>query len=204
MPRNRPAAPVSQRIPPHSGVALTLEAGDELLVFDPAGEQVADVIAFNRADLGDCLSPGRSIDYAGTIYLTTGNLLYSNRSHPLFRIVEDTVGRHDLLLAPCSSDMFRILYDADDSHPSCFANLCHSLADHGVRPDDIAGTFNVFMNVEVAPDGKVLVLPPRSRAGDHVSLRAEMDLLVGVTACSAELTNNGKLKPIDIEVHPRT
>ena len=42
--------------------------------------------------------------------------------------------------------------------------------------------------------------PPRSRAGDYLLLRAEMDLVVGVTACSAELSNNGSFKPIDVEV----
>jgi uncharacterized protein YcgI (DUF1989 family) len=28
-----------------------------------------------------------------------------------------------------------------------------------------------------------------------------MDMVVGVTACSAELSNNGTFKPIDVEVH---
>ena len=63
------------------------------------------------------LSSGRTIDYANTIYLTTGNILYSNRSRPMWTIVEDTVGRHDFLLTPCSLEMFRILYQ-DQRTPS--------------------------------------------------------------------------------------
>lgn len=33
-----------------------------------------------------------------------------------------------------------------------------------------------------------------------MDLRAEMDLVVGVTACSAEKSNNHSFKPIDLEV----
>jgi hypothetical protein len=33
-----------------------------------------------------------------------------------------------------------------------------------------------------------------------VDLRAEMDLIVGVTACSAEKSNNYSFKPIDVEI----
>ena len=63
--------------------------------------------------------------------------------------------------------------------------------------DRIGGT---FMNVDVLPSGELRILPPKSRAGDHLLLRAEMDLIVGVTACSAELSNNGSFKPIDVEI----
>ncbi|MFN2581487.1 MAG: DUF1989 domain-containing protein [Candidatus Dormibacteria bacterium] len=194
------ATPMRRRIARQSGTALELRCGDLLTVVDPFGEQVADVTAFSSTDHRETLSPGRTIDYAGSIYITTGAKLYSNRSGVLFTIVEDTVGRHDILLTPCSDEMFRILYDAAPGHPSCFGNLCHALEPYGVRPDDIAGTFNVFMNVEVGADGTVSVLPPRSRPGDRLTLRAERDVVVGVTACSAELSNNGTFTPIDIEV----
>ena len=48
--------------------------------------------------------------------------------------------------------------------------------------------------------GEIAVRPPASRAGDYIDLRAEMDLVVGITACSAELCNNGSFKPIDVSV----
>ena len=43
-------------------------------------------------------------------------------------------------------------------------------------------------------------MPPRSRPGDRFELRAEMPLIVGLTACSAEMSNNYRLKPIDYDV----
>ena len=57
------------------------------------------------------------------------------------------------------------------------------------------------MNVEMAQDGRVTVGPPRSKPGDSIELRAEMDLIVGLTACSAEMSNNYRFKPICYELH---
>ncbi|MEP6551198.1 MAG: urea carboxylase-associated family protein, partial [Gemmatimonadales bacterium] len=127
--------------------------------------------------------------------------LYSNRSRPMWTIVEDTVGRHDFLLTPCSPETFEIIYNTKGHHPSCFANLARALAPYGIAPDSIPTTFNVFMNVEILPTGELSILPPRSREGDSILLRAEMDMIVGVTACSAELSSNGSFKPIDVEVY---
>jgi uncharacterized protein YcgI (DUF1989 family) len=56
------------------------------------------------------------------------------------------------------------------------------------------------MNVEIDPAGRLSILPPHSKAGDTITLRAEMDLIVGLTACSAEISNNYKLKPISFEI----
>jgi len=186
---------------PQTGIGFTLDKGRRLRIIDPRGEQVSDLVAFAQADAGEWLSSGRSIDYANTIYLTTGHVLYSNRSRPMFTLLEDRVGRHDFLLTPCSPETFQIIYDNHDPHPSCFMNLATNLAPFGIAPDQIPTTFNVFMNVLVAPSGELTIGPPTSKAGDYLDLRAEMDLIVGVTACSAEMSNNYSFKPIDVEVY---
>ena len=185
---------------PQTGTAFTVRRGQLLRIIDPDGEQVSDLTAFAADDNREWLSSGRTIDYANTIYLTTGHTLYSNRSRPMFTIVEDTVGRHDFLLTPCSPETFAILYGTTGHHPSCFENLATHLAPLGITPDMIPTTLNVFMNVEVLPSGELRILPPKSRPDDYLLLRAEMDLVVGVTACSAELSNHGSFKPIDVEV----
>lgn len=186
---------------PQTGTGFALQRGQILRIIDPAGEQVSDLMAYAKDDLGEWLSSGRSIDYANTIYLTTRHVLYSNRSNPMFTILEDRVGRHDFLLTPCSPETFRIIYEHKGHHPSCFENLCKGLAPYGVAPDSIPTTFNIFMNVMLAEDGELTIGPPRSKAGDYIDLRAEMDMVVGVTACSAEMSNNHSFKPIDVEVY---
>ena len=189
-----------RHLPPQTGTGLIVRKGQLLRIIDPAGEQVSDLAAFSQHDPSEWMSSGRTIDYANTIYVTAGHTLYSNRSRPMWTIVEDTVGRHDFLLTPCSPETFTIIYKTTTHHPSCFENLVRNLAPFGIPADAIPTTLNVFMNVVVQPDGSLEILPPRSRAGDYLLLRAEMDLIVGITACSAELSNNGTFKPIDVEL----
>ncbi|KQM65069.1 urea carboxylase-associated protein [Sphingomonas sp. Leaf17] len=189
---------IANRIPPRSGTAFTMKAGQMLSVIDPTGEQVADLLAFNAADIREVVSSGRTLDYANRIYLTTGDLLYSNRSRPMLEIVRDDVGRHDFLLTPCSRDTFRIIYGDTDPHRGCFGNLAAALAPYGVVEDDIPVAFNCFMNVPVdGATGAFMVEAPLSRAGDRIAFVAKMDLVIGLTACSALQSNNGSFKPID-------
>jgi uncharacterized protein YcgI (DUF1989 family) len=191
-----------QRLAPQTGTAFELSRGQHLRVIDPLGEQVSDLVAFAQADRREWLSSGRTFDYNDTIYLTTGARLYSNRSVPMLTIVADTVGRHDFLYTPCSRDTFAIIYKTTGHHPSCFENLSTSLRRFGIEPDSIPTTFNIFMNVEIAPNGALSIPPPRSTPGDYVEFKAEIDLIVGLTACSAEISNNYRFKPIDYEISP--
>ncbi|RPD47890.1 urea carboxylase-associated family protein [Hymenobacter sediminis] len=188
-------------IPPRSGTAFVLRKGQKLKVVDVEGEQVSDFVCYNLEDRAEYLSSGRTIDYAETIFLTKGHPFYSNRSNIMFELVEDTVGRHDFLLTPCSADTFRIIYGHQHPHRGCFGNLCEALKEYGISPDAIPICFNIFMHVTVDGNtGKVDVLPPKSKAGDYVILEAKTDLLVGMTACSAEMSNNYAFKPIGYEI----
>ncbi|TXC73535.1 urea carboxylase-associated family protein [Sphingorhabdus soli] len=188
-------------IPPRSGVAFTLDKGQRLTVIDPKGEQVADLLAFARDDVAEVISSGRTLDYASRIYLTTGDRLYSNRSNVMLDIVDDTVGRHDFLLTPCSKDTFRIIYGDTDPHRGCFGNLAAALAPYGVAEDMIPVAFNCFMNVPVNGEtGELTVEPPLSKAGDRIVFEAQADLVIGLTACSALQSNNGSFKPIHYEI----
>jgi len=184
-------------IAPRSGTAFALRQGQVLTVYDPLGSQVADCLAFAADDVREVLSNGRTFDYEETIQLTTGHHLWSNRSRVMLEIIEDTLGRHDFLLAPCSEATFRHFYKDKPLHRGCFGNLAEALAPFGVEPDAIPVAFNLFMNVPVNGDsGQIRVLPPTSKPGDFIRLRAAMDCIIGLTACSAYDSNGGSFKPI--------
>ncbi len=187
-------------IPERSGTAFRLTQGRSLTVIDPRGVQVADLLAYNADDIDEVISSGRTLDYAETIRLTTGHILYSNRSRPMLEIVEDTVGVHDFLLTPCSYDTFHHFYPDLPPHRGCFGNLAAALEPYGVTPDRIPAAFNCFMNVPVDASGRLSVLPPISKAGDRIVFRAAMDLVIGLTACSAPASNGGSFKPIHYRV----
>lgn len=183
-------------IPPRSGTAFLLRAGETLRVIDPEGGQVSDMLAFMAADVRECLSNGRTFDYEETIRLTTGNRLWSNRSTPMLEIVEDRAGAHDFLLTPCSEATFRHFYPGKPVHRGCFGNLAEALAPFGVHPDAIPVAFNIFMNVPVDGEGKLQVVAPTTKPGDFVRCRALADLIIGLTACSAYDSCGGSFKPI--------
>lgn len=188
-------------ISPRSGVSFILKKGERLKVIDIEGEQVSDFICYNFYNTAEHLSSGRTIDYAETIFLSTGHSFYSNRSNIMFEMIEDTVGRHDFLLTPCSADTFRIIYGHTSPHRGCLGNLATVLKQYNIEADDVPTCFNIFMNVDVNGEtGKIAVLPPKSKAGDYVLIEAKMDLIIGMTACSAEMSNNYSFKPIGYEI----
>jgi uncharacterized protein len=189
-----------ETIEKQTGAAFELKKGQLLKVIDPQGEQVSDMVLFNAGDTREKLSSGKTLDFENTILITKGHHLWSNRSQKMMEILEDTNGRNDFLLAPCSPETFQIIYNNHDYHPSCFENLYTNLEKFGIEPDDIPTAFNIFMNVQFSPDGSLKVDPPQSKAGDYMLLKAEMDLIVGLTACSAEQSNNYSFKPIQYEI----
>ena len=183
-----------------TGVAFILKKGQILKVIDPKGEQVSDMVLFNASDPKEKLSSGKTFDFEESILLTKGNFLWSNRSRKMMEITEDTNGRNDFLLAPCSPETFKLMYNYSGYHPSCFENLYTNLEPFGIFPDDIPTAFNIFMNVQFDDNGKLSVNPPTSKPNDFVVFVALMDVIVGLTACSAEDSNNGTFKPIHYEI----
>ena len=161
-------------IPPRSGVSFILKKNQRLTVVDLEGEQVSDFICYNLNDTQEYLSSGRTIDYAETIFLTKGHPFYSNRSNIMFEMTEDTVGRHDFLLTPCSSNTFRIIYGHSAPHRGCLGNLAEALKEFEITADDIPTCFNIFMHVAVDGEtGKIQVLPPKSKPGDYIIIEAK-------------------------------
>jgi uncharacterized protein YcgI (DUF1989 family) len=189
-----------QLVPAAHGAGLRLKRGQRLRVIDPEGGQTGDLLAFSQ-DVGQRLSNGRTFDYGGKIYVSTGDVLWSDRSNPMLTIVADQVGRHDFLYCACSLDMYRIQYAVAGYHPNCTDNLCSALRGLGIEPEPLPTPFNLFMNVEVAGEGKLVFAPPKSRAGDSIVLRAEMDLVIALSSCPASTCNGGaRAKPLAFEI----
>lgn len=187
-------------IPARSGASFKLKKDQRLLVYNPEGKQVSDMILINEHDINEKLSSGKTFDYEESILITKGNYIWSNRSNRMAYIVEDTCGRNDFLLAPCDSETFAHFYDSHDPSPSCLGNLSHELQKYGIHKDAIPTAFNLFMHVDIAAQGSLRVLPPKAKAGDYIEFKAEMDLIVALTACSAKDSNGGSFKSITYEV----
>ncbi len=189
-----------QTIKSQQGIAFRLEQGQKLKVIDVEGRQVSDLFCADAQNLNDSLSAGRTIDYNETIYLRQGHKLFGHSGNDLMEIVEDTCEQHDILVTPCSRQMFQMMNPSQDYHPSCAENLIQNLKPFGIGEWQVTATFNIFMNVLVQQSGKIEIRPPTSKAGDYVVLQACRDLVLGLTACSDEGTNGGHCKPIQFQI----
>jgi uncharacterized protein YcgI (DUF1989 family) len=187
-------------IEPQSGTAFILKKGQQLKVTDVEGGQVSDLACYLELDSSESLSSGRTFDHAEKILLTAGDIIFSQNDRPLLLIQEDTVGRHDFLYAPCHLSMFQKDSENEKHHPSCHENLTHSLNQYGILPHQIGTTFNIFMNVQLSQEGRISIKPPLSNRGDFIIFEALQDLIVGLTACSDELTNGFGFKKIGYEI----
>jgi len=187
-------------VPAGGGISLKLKRGQHLRIIDTEGGQSGDLMVFSASG-DERLSNGRTFDYGGKIYVSTGDQLWSDRSNPMMTIVADDVGRHDMLYAPCSLEMYHKQYGVTGYHPNCNDNLTQGLRELGIEPGVLPTALNFFLHVTVLINGKLVIAPPRSQAGDSMLLRAEMDLAVAITACPASGCNGGAPpRPLAVEV----
>ncbi len=188
---------------PHTGAAFVIRKDQILRVIDVEGQQVVDLVSYSHQNLQEYLSSPRTMDYNNKIYFTKDDLLYSDQSNPMWTITEDTVGKHCFLFAPCDQRMFEITYGVSEPHPNCFDNLSGSLSQFGIQPAQIFVPFNIFMQVRIANSGEIEIQSPISKPGDFIGLRAEADLIVGRSACSAYKSNNYTFSQIRLEIFSR-
>jgi uncharacterized protein YcgI (DUF1989 family) len=191
-------------IKPQTGIGFTLDRGKSIRVIDVEGQQVADLIAVSRSDPREILSTGATLDCNSSLRVEEGKHLYSNYYHEMFMVVRDEVGMHDILYPACSLHMYRHQYGIFKEHPSCRANLACALAGYGITVDEIPNPFNIFMHTVISQHGRISVKEPLSKPGDFIELRADMELIVAISACSVvESKCNGyRCTSIEIERLP--
>jgi uncharacterized protein len=194
-------------IPAGRGKAFLVPRGAVLRIHLVEDRQVGDCCFFNADDHREVFHVGQT--WALNVLLGTGTAksfphFYSKppRENLMLTVVDDTVRNHwGNMGGRCSRKLYA-LRDGDRSHRSCQENLAEALAPHGIDGDGIVDIFNVFMNVELRPDGSFAILPPTAVKGDYIDLRAEMNILAGVSACPADrnATNDGRAKPLGVRI----
>lgn len=183
------------------GWAEPIRKGETVRIIDVAGRQVTDFVAFCANDYNERLDPTVTMDATEKYALMPGDILYSTIYRPMFTILRDDVGKHDLFNSSCRPEMYEFLYHSPN-HKSCFENLNLALSAYNVPAAKQHFPFNIFMHTVVTEDGHIRVELPTSKAGDCIELRAEMDMVLGFSACPcAESVCNGyECTPIAIEI----
>ena len=180
------------------GRAIDVKAGHLITVTDIEGGQVVDFFAESATSGDEFVSPGVTMDCNESLRLNVGDILYSNLYNPMFTVISDDVGEHDMIHPCCRPEMYQFFYHNGDGHSNCLDNINANLG----RKHPIIHPIKLFMYTAIEPNGKIAVKPPLSKAGDKIVLRAEMDVRLGVAACSVSESdcNSGKCSAIMITV----
>ncbi len=190
-------------IEPSGHCAREVREGEVFRIVDIEGQQVMDFLAFNLNDLDERLSPENTLNLNKQIYPKVGYTLFSDKAGKLMTIVADTCGIHDMLAGACSRYTNEYRYDVPGT-ANCRDNFVAALEPWGLAWKDIPYNMNVFMNCPIQADGTFSIEVPKSKAGDYIDFRADMDVLVAGSNCPQVLNpcNSGNLKPLRV-VHYR-
>jgi uncharacterized protein len=195
-------APEQITVPAREGRAVELRRGDRIRVIDPNGGQVADVFAFCADDLTEYHSAQHTRVWVGGLFPHVGEQFVTNHRRPILTLEADTSpGIHDMLCAACDPARYALL-GAQGWHASCEENLQTAMAALGHEGIVIPQPINLFMNIPVGEEGTIGWEPAPTGAGDSVTLRAELDIVVAVSACPQDLIpiNSGDPTEIALEV----
>lgn len=186
-----------------TGKVFQVNNGDCIKVIDLEGKQVVDFIAFCSANTHEFLSTSHSRMISGSLYLHEGQLLYSNFRNALLKLLEDTVGSHDMLYPCCDPPRYKQDFGVEN-HPNCRENFAKALKPYNVNYWQIPDPINIFQNSPINSDGSYMKghKEPKSNPGDYVIFEALTDLVVGVSACPNNFTlgNGGKITDILVQI----
>jgi uncharacterized protein YcgI (DUF1989 family) len=120
-------------------------------------------------------------------------------------------GTHDLQKGMCSGYRFRLAQQENrlgEYYPrqikeipdhGCYENLSKAVASYGIIPEDIPSPFNLNQHMKIdGVTGKMEHTQIRPKEGNYMDIRAEMDLVVALSACP-DLPVGGK--PVDVVIY---
>jgi uncharacterized protein YcgI (DUF1989 family) len=191
-------------IPAREFTAFTMMSTNVLRIIDLEGQQVADTIAFNLNNFEEKSNAENTMLVNYTYNPTQGHVVYSDDCNPMFTILHDEVGRNYPGGAMCSEELNRLRYGVPGTR-NCRDNLSMAVHPWGISKRQLPGAFTPFMNVIHHPDGRAEISEPTSKPGDFIDLRAEMDLLVAISACPQERNPCNGWNPTSLRVlvyHP--
>jgi uncharacterized protein YcgI (DUF1989 family) len=190
---------------PAANISFEIEAGDRFKLAQPEGEQVADLISFNRGDTREMLSMHSSRAVNLNWKLTAPHILYSNRTREMWKIEEDRTGENYCGGGYCSEHLNVARYgEAGKGARNCQSNLEMAIRGYGMDRSsfNVDTCFNIFMTVAYDANGAWEIRPPKGQPGDYMIMRALMPQIVAVSNCPIlfNACNNFRLKPLILEI----
>jgi len=187
-------------VPAERGRGVLVDKGQLVDIIDLEGQQVGDLVAWLRARPDEYMSPAHTVSCNASIRLGVGSQLFTNHRNPIFTILRDDVGKHDIIVPCCDPERYSRDFGRHD-HRSCLANLEEARDLLGLKHELRGETaWNVFMHNRVTEDGKVVTDMASHPAGSTITLRAEADLVLLLSACPQDLTPCNAFNPTPMKI----
>jgi len=184
-------------------VSFDVAAGQLIQIVDMAGKQVAGFVAYGGEDRSERLSTSTTMTANASIVLKAGDTLYGANRTAMFEVVEDSVGRHDLITGSLPTP--EQAGSSSSVQPTIRDAIAAQAAEAGVPGGDVSDAVNWFKHVVIKQRGELEVKESFSERGDSIILRALAEALVivsnnyherrpGVTAGKSAAEKQGTLQ----------
>ena len=171
-------------IPANEPWSHLVRKGETLRIIDTEGCQAVDTLFYNALDTAERYSAQDTILEQRGPYVTTGSRLISNTGRLMATLTADSCGRHDTSAGACSCEANTVRFGHYTRYMhACRENFSLALSRYGMTKADIVPNINFFMNVPIEPDGALAIVDGMSRPGDHVDIKAAMDILAVISNC---------------------
>lgn len=182
---------LSLEVPGYEGRAVTVDAGATVRVTDIEGAQIGDLFLLAADDHDEVFSAAMTRLVLFRLFPAIGESFHSNRRREMMKFIADTSpGFHDMTFAPCDRE-FYVELAGDDDHPNCHDNFLRATTalgiDRTLPPDPV----NLFQHSRPNAGGGFDIEQSSSRPDDFVEFETTMDLVLVLTACSADIEIEG-------------
>ena len=193
----------SELVPGGGHWSYTLPRGTTLRITALEDGANLSVVLYSAKEKLERYNMPDSLKAQHTAHYSKGHVLMSDMGRSLASITDDTVGWHDplglLLDDRRMSEKYgehRYQEFRNGMTRSGRAGLLIEIGKYGLSKRDLVAPVNFFSKVTVDEEGRFAFVPKHSKAGDHVDLRLDMDVILAFSTAPHPLdpspSYNGK------------
>jgi urea carboxylase-associated protein 2 len=171
-----------------------LGRGARLRLTDLYGDACVSMLVFNGERPVERLNVADTVKVQWNAYLGASSLLLSDMGRVMFSLLEDTTAGHDAFCGASNlASNARRYGDGFNhgDHPNARDRFVIALAKYGLTRRDVHPCLNWFKPVRIEADGATSLDVGPFAPGRHVTLRAEMDVIVVLANCPHVLDARG-------------
>ena len=176
-----------------------LKRGEAIRIDQQDGASTVALIAWNAADTSERLNLVDTVKVQWTTAIGKGRVIFSDMGRVMFSMIEDSSGAHDCLMGGSTAASNAAKYP-DAKTRNTRDNLVLVAGKFGLQRRDISAVLNLFAPVRIDDAGGFHWHGKRSNSGDYAEMRAEMDMLVGLSKCPHPLDPNPVYAPAPVIV----